>query len=519
MDSSETQRQTRAVTRTLPSAAFAVWLAIGALAIAGLAGAYVNHDAAWYLYMAGRWLDGATLYHDVVDTNPPLIVWLSVPPVALARATGLLAPALFKAYVVLMAIGSLALASWRVRRREPKLAAWFTTIAVFLLLAFPKGDFGQREHIAVVLVLPYIAGVGTRPAGRLEAVLCGALGGIGFAIKPHFLAAWAAIEIARLAMTRQLLRLETIVACAVFVLYAAAVALIHPEYFTVLSQVREVYGGLNSSSPTLLRVVDIEIWAAALVVFAGLRRSDEHRLVVVFFAAATGFLISALAQQKGWAYHLYPDRVFLGLFFVSAAQALFARVPQLSSAIRGGATGLAVIASAALVAWSGKYIFEARRPATLDEVTPLIAAIERQAPGGPVTVLGVHTLIYPAFPAVNYARASWSPRQNSLWFLPGLYSDQDARGGPPMTPHPIDRMAPTERVFFDQLIDDLCRTPPRLLALEKALPVAPAGRRGFDVMAYLNQSPRIRPMLASYRRIESIGTLDVFIPSGVPACQ
>src|SRR5207344_644954 len=44
----------------------------------------LNHDAAWYLYMADALRGGSVLYRDVADTNPPLIVFLSLPPIWLA---------------------------------------------------------------------------------------------------------------------------------------------------------------------------------------------------------------------------------------------------------------------------------------------------------------------------------------------------------------------------------------------------------------------------------------------------
>ena len=45
-----------------------------------------HHDKAWILYTAGEMLDGAALYVDLLDENPPLVFWLTTPAVALARA-------------------------------------------------------------------------------------------------------------------------------------------------------------------------------------------------------------------------------------------------------------------------------------------------------------------------------------------------------------------------------------------------------------------------------------------------
>src|SRR3984957_3491892 len=44
----------------------------------------LKDDIAWLLYVARRWMAGRELYVDVVEINPPLIVWISAIPIALA---------------------------------------------------------------------------------------------------------------------------------------------------------------------------------------------------------------------------------------------------------------------------------------------------------------------------------------------------------------------------------------------------------------------------------------------------
>jgi len=64
----------------------ALWIAcagIGGLAVAAELTRPVNPDIALFLYDAGRVLDGAQLYRDVVEINPPLIVVLNMPVVLL----------------------------------------------------------------------------------------------------------------------------------------------------------------------------------------------------------------------------------------------------------------------------------------------------------------------------------------------------------------------------------------------------------------------------------------------------
>ncbi len=44
------------------------------------------HDPTWYLYAAGRLLNGADIYRtEIFEVNPPLIIWISTIPVALGH--------------------------------------------------------------------------------------------------------------------------------------------------------------------------------------------------------------------------------------------------------------------------------------------------------------------------------------------------------------------------------------------------------------------------------------------------
>ena len=41
----------------------------------------INHDTAWYLISTRKWLEGARLYVDLYDVNPPLASYLTIPAI------------------------------------------------------------------------------------------------------------------------------------------------------------------------------------------------------------------------------------------------------------------------------------------------------------------------------------------------------------------------------------------------------------------------------------------------------
>jgi len=500
----------------------AVWLALAALCAAAVAPAYMNHDAAWYLYMVDRWRDGATLYRDVIDTNPPLIIWLSAPPVLLGRALHIGAPALFKIYVFALALWTIGSCLRIVRRSWPDRLFPIVTVVTFVCLPFVKQDFGQREHFALLLTLPYILMAASRASfSSGESWLVGVAAGVGFALKPHFVVAWVLVEAAAVASSspKRLRSIPPIAVVLTFCAYAAAVLLFTPQYLGVAAQVREVYGGLNTPVSALLRLTDVQIWVAAAAAMALVRWRREDAPVILTFAAATGFLVAALLQLKGWSYHLYPARSLLALFFVLTGVVLLERAAELAAMMRGGRRGLAVVFALVAMAASARYVLEARHPLAPDLVGPLIAAIHERAPQGPIAVLSTAMFVYPAFPAVNYTHAAWALRQNSLLFVTGIYALERVPRGSIATLHAPSVMGRLEAGLFEELVEDLCRHPPRLLLVDALDLENRSARPTFDVLAYLRQDARLAGLLDGYRTDGRVGPLSVLTGGGDVACR
>jgi hypothetical protein len=149
----------------------------------------------------------------------------------------------------------------------------------------------------------------------------------------------------------------------------------------------------------------------------------------------------------------------------------------------------------------------------------MVSLLRQHAAGRPVAVLSMRTILYPAFPAVNYAGAGWSLRYNSLWFLPGLYSAQLASPDSERQFRSPAAMEPIEREFFEQIIADLCAAPPALLAIEEPINRAPAGRRALDLGAYYGQDERYRRLSAAYSPLTTLGPFTVFTPTAPASCR
>jgi hypothetical protein len=250
-----------------------------------------GHDQLWCLYVAQHVLDGTRLYgSELLETNPPLIIWLSMVPAKLAQVGHIPAPALGKALVVVLEAVVAVVALRQLRRfltlNSTQLAALaFAFIAIFNVI--PARDLGQRDFLLTLLCLPYVLAaaqksgvpsfrapgerVGSNDVRPVEHTLLGLAAGVGLALKPHQAILPIAIElylILRSRSFRPLLRPEPFAILAVAVAYLAAIHKFTPEYITtVLPILRDTYWAVGSLTlPQLIwQAMELHILAAAAI--------------------------------------------------------------------------------------------------------------------------------------------------------------------------------------------------------------------------------------------------------------
>jgi hypothetical protein len=244
----------------------------------------LENDVAWYLYGASRMLEGARLYVDVIDVNPPLIFYVSALPIWIANLLGWSHVITAKLCFVSIALLSLVLSERLMRGGAPivpdLIRKIFLLALAFVFFIYIEDNFGQREHLMFMLVMPYILASIECAEGRstrgISPVLLGALAGLGMAIKPHFLLLWVGTEVyLKLAYPNRpnWRRLENIGIAMVMTTYGMLVLLLSREYFGIAAMAARVYSAYNRSgpirlhsSPRFLSEVSAATYAASLPV-------------------------------------------------------------------------------------------------------------------------------------------------------------------------------------------------------------------------------------------------------------
>ncbi len=288
---------------------------------------HTDADVSWLLVAAGRMIDGAVPYRDIIEPNPPASILLYIPAVLLARCTGLSPAVACDIVVAALLLGSFALAAHILGRagligRAERARAWCLAVPILLLL--PLGSFGQREHMVFGALLPCIASLAARRRGFIPAtvplVAVALLAGAAVALKPIFALALAgpAILAMRGRPWRDILKLHELwIAAAVVIAYGAAVALLLPDYASrMLPLLIEVYLPARTPFGILLALPTTALWFALLASYWQV--DHEAPLGQGLALASIGFLACYFIQGKGFAYHGLPAVMAAGLAMTTA---------------------------------------------------------------------------------------------------------------------------------------------------------------------------------------------------------
>jgi hypothetical protein len=488
-------------------------------------------DTAFLLYAAERVLDGARLYVDVVEINPPLIIAVNMPAVLLARALGASDILVYRALVTAALLGALTFADWSLRwilgPSSDTLRRHLVLVLAFALFLAAGDSFGQREHLLVALALPYVLLTAGRMDGRQSptgpAIAAGVLAGVGLALKPHFLLVWAAVEgYAAWRLRARRLSYEALGTAAFLAAYAAGVVLLTPQYFPLVRLLGAAYSGYGQYPffYVLVTAPGTAVCCLAALAWAALRREAKHRaLWTVLLVVLVASFVAGAAQLKGWGYHFYPSRVFalalLSLAVLDVRRPLLRPVQRVYAAVAFAVLATSVLSSVGMdVARIGHRDMVSQTEQTqLDE---LVAAVRRHTPAGGSLYILSYT-IESGFPLVNYSGARWASRFPHLWIIEAVYQDQLHRPSP-LRFHSQEEMGPAERYLNDAVSEDLARyRPDVLMVLRHARDIPENAQRRVDYVGYFARDPRIAAALRQYRLAEEVGQYLLYVRAASPS--
>jgi hypothetical protein len=487
----------------------------------------INHDVAMYLNTGQLLLHGKLPYVDFVDLNPPLIMYMSAVPAAIARVFGI-SPIVVCNVSVWVVVAASTLSIQALYRRW---ANWSLRTEALLLLGFlavnamvaSTGDWGQRDQLFAVLYLPFFflrlldqERVRVPPVAR---GVVGAAAALGACLKPGFLVIAVVPEVywALRHARRPLRTVETNAFIGVCVAYALHFFLLpasaRDAFFTRwLPVIARDYGAYYVGWRDLIYrqwVLIFILLLVATVLFlhetTPARRPATFNELFVPLALLSGFALAYYYQQhKGWTYQVIPFQIFAA---VASGIAIGVVLDQRASRdeTTDRRTQSRLLAAILVVASLTIIVNEEARAFSVASHRPDGAGYslikEYSRPGDQVLIMS--TGVGPAYPAL--VQLDREPGSRYLWMFPiALY---EAKRAPSDWCLPYDRMSAKEQRFVSDVEHDIATRKPQLILVAHTCLACPPG---FSLVRYLVSSGIQSTSLGAYTTQPVPGAYEVF---------
>ena len=468
-------------------------------------------DVTWLLTVARQMSHGARLYsRDIVEINPPLVMYLGQAAMQAGQLAGLDAVAAWRlAVLACLSIACVLALPMLTRLAGPEgraSAAPMSVLFAAVIACLPGSSFGQREHLIVIWLAPYVLCAALRVRGAAVGRLTGSLVGVALAcavaIKPHYLVVVALVELGLLVARRRLddvMRPEVVVAALCGTALGVFTLVNHPTYVSAgLRLATEYYPDYGAGGVVWGRLMYLAMPVAVLA-FAE-SRGVSSPLCRMCTLAAVGCGIASVAQGKGWSYQFLPMQSFLVLATGAGCLAVAdAALPRVLPSPRSRTRAFVAVAVVLVLVVGGlaerrtRRIIAGPRQRT---ASALLSMLERAQPAtSPRSLSGLTLDLFPAFPVSELFHADWASRFSCLWTIPAIEARERA-GGAGATPERSGR-ADLEAA----VVADLVERRPTFVIVEEHR------SRVLDEIVAL---PGAQAALCAYDRIGTVDTFQVW---------
>lgn len=289
---------------------------------------YISGDISWLMEASRRLLAGGTYSHNFMETNPPLILFLYMIPVLLTGYWGSLTSnfLLFTYAIMALSLYFSYLLLNKIITKNTLIRLFFFSGIIFCELILPLYEFGQREHLTVILIIPYLLLVSTFNKHQFPwyfRVSVGVMAGLGFAIKPYFLIPLFLILIWQCYKNRRIsasFNLENNCLLGVMVSYLIVCFIVTPDYFSFILPIvfkfylpwKESYSQLINNGYSRM------FYLITLLGMVQIRQQSPPygNLFQVLIVSNVGFFIVFLMGGHFFYYHFLPVMIFSSLILV-----------------------------------------------------------------------------------------------------------------------------------------------------------------------------------------------------------
>ncbi len=465
-------------------------------------------DQSMYLAMAQLYVDGYKPYVDMVDFNPPLIMYICLAPALMSNLFHIHIIFAFAIFVLALTLLSVMVCGYLMFSNRHREEAFFylPILMVFLYLGSQLMiDFGQREHLLLITYLPFFMIRHLRwncvAINKGLAVFCGLYASICLILKPHFIFMAAVPELVYLIQKRRwkcFLTPETFACIPIGVIYGAHFLFldnaVRDSFFQfVLPLVKNGYDYYTVSPlKTIADVVRIEVYILIFSFILSVGMSRYCALIAPIGAFTAGALVVYLVAGQDWQHHWVPVRFGMySLLALEAAVVIRSLCSYSEHARLLNVYMVSILITVATLLWSGAKCSEIKRNASdgprfdlatigysgecpRNDLGPWVAIIQKHSELGQ-PVLFISDALGPGYPAT--LQACRLPASRYLHGMPLMMAKHLA----------FEKLGVDDRPKFEQFYQDIirnygadiARTKPTLIVIRSTAIMEPLERADF----------------------------------------
>lgn len=462
-------------------------------------GRVINHDTAWYLVAVERWMAGAELYQTIIEVNPPINFYFTLPSYGLTQLTDL---TLSDAQIALtsLTIGGVLAWGWHIlASHDRSKASWrvvFMLMVAAALVVPALKHFAQRDHLLVLFLTPWALSLTFSEEGAegWGGARRGAFAALGICLKPHFLVFPLCATIALMLRERSLRPVVSTSNMSIVTVGAAYVAFVwvfHQTYFDEIVPIGLlVYDDFGLPDRWILFNLGlIQLLFVLLMLAEFMRRRSAPRSIGVIAAMFVAGILSYVLQWKGYTYQSVPLRSFSLLLCAF----VFLRC-RMDAVGRSALICFLVIASLEIA--GGFY-----RSKTAET---LVSALSEEKVIHSLSVFSSHVYVGPIV-ALNLG-ASWENRYPALWTVPGIVNAR-AETDCVRASNVCDALSVLATATRRNVFADLQLGKPEVIIFDKKSGYF--DEAGFSYETFLRQSEDISLFLDGYQRRLRLDRFDI----------
>jgi hypothetical protein len=491
----------------------------------------IKDDCAYYLQLGMLVLNGFNPFVDLIDANPPLIMYLNVLPALISRATSINPIPVFQITVLAFAlVSSVSIRRILIQAGEDRvrIAISIFVWALFTALLYTRLDFGQREHLFLIFFCPYfvIRVLKTEGASVPDhtAVIWGFASGMVSCLKPTFLLVPLCLECSlavRAGSLRNVFRLETAaLACA---------GIVHGLYFVLMPReardeliwrwlpfVAKGYKAFHGTFYHLLARKDFIFSLLFMISGVFVKCVPGDRISAMALPAASaclGGILSYLIHHTGYSYQLIVADGFAviiaSIWAIYPLNWAISKLPLASvdpKHLHRTVQAMSLLGFL-LILLNFEFRIATRGPAFY-ELNGIYRIVEKYSKENDKVVF-ISTDVSDSFPLITALKRFPGSRFLSFSWVAMLYADRNQKNEASLY-RTDPKMIPEERQLISEMEEDIKLNKPRLI-LARCTTGSVGCSPNFNIFDYLTAIGFVRRTASEYTDLGAFSGFRVFI--------